>query len=272
MNFRRAALHLTLILLSIFMAFPLIWMIFSSMKSSNEILADPMAFPKSLSITPFIEAWKQGEFGGYFLNSFLVTGIAVTGVIFVGSLAGFALARFKVPLARIILPLFVVGLLLPVEGILIPLHRLIEQLGINESRLALILPYIALELPVSVFLFRTFFLQIPKEIEESARMDGCNAWQLYWRIFLPMGRQVMGVVGILAFLAIWNEFLLANFLLADDNLKTMPAAFNAFYGRHKANYQLIFAGLSVFVIPAVAFYLIMSRTITQSVTAGALKG
>lgn len=269
---RRTFLHTLLVLLSLFMAFPLVWMILSSMKSSNEILADPMALPTTFGFKPFVDAWKQGEFGGYFVNSFIVTGVAVTGVIFVGSLAGFALARFRVPAAPVILPLFVVGLLLPVEGILIPLHRLIEQLGINESRLALILPYIALELPVSVFLFRTFFLQIPKEIEESARMDGCNAWQLYWRIFFPMGRQVMGVVGILAFLAIWNEFLLANFLLADDNLKTMPAAFNAFYGRHKANYQLIFAGLSVFVVPAVAFYLVMSRTITKSVTAGALKG
>src|SRR5262245_35072543 len=115
MSFRRTALHTALLLLSLFMAFPLVWMIFSSMKTSNEILADPMALPTKFSFAPFVEAWKQGEFGGYFLNSFLVTGIAVTGVIFVGSLAGFALARFKVPVASVILPLFVIGLLLPVE-------------------------------------------------------------------------------------------------------------------------------------------------------------
>jgi len=99
-------------------------------------------------------------------------------------------------------------------------------------------------------------------------MDGCNAWQLYWRIFLPMSRQIAGVVAILTFLSFWNEFLLANFLISDEGLKTMPSAFNNFFGHHKANYQLIFAGLSVFILPAVAFYLVLSRTITRSVTAG----
>ncbi|MBI1785207.1 carbohydrate ABC transporter permease [Candidatus Sumerlaeota bacterium] len=264
--------HFLLALLSMGTAFPLIWMVVSSMKSTTAIQSSPMSLPAHWSLQPFMDAWRQGDFSRHFGNSIAVSMTAVAGIILVGSMAGFALARLRLPGAPFILAVFVVGLLLPVEGILIPLHRLNEQLGIDHSRLALILPYMALELPVSVFLFRTFYLQIPREIEESARMDGCNTWQLYWRIFLPMGRQIMGVVSILAFLAVWNEFLLANFLLNDDSLRTMPSAFNAFYGRHKANYQLIFAGLSVFVLPAVAFYLAMSRMIVKSVTAGALKG
>ncbi len=254
------------------MGFPLVWMIASSMKESMDILRAPMSLPRTWSAQPFLDAWEKGEFSRHFGNSIFVTSTSVAGIVLAGSMAGFALARFRLRGASAILGLFVVGLLLPVEGILIPLHRLTEQLGIQQSRFALIFPYMAIELPVSVFLFRAFFSQIPKEIEESARMDGCNAWGMYWRIFLPMGTQMIGVVGILAFLAVWNEFLLANFLIHDDDLKTMPSAFNAFYGRHRMNYQLIFAGLSVYVLPAVVFYLVMSRAISRSVTAGAVKG
>ncbi len=261
-----------LIIASLTMAFPLLWMILSSMKSSTEIQAHPFVLPANWSFQPFIDAWNQGRFDRHFMNSFLVTGTSVLGVLLAGSMAGFVFARFRLPALPAILILFMVGLLLPVEGLLIPLHRLTGSLGIRQTYLALILPYIALELPISIFLFRTFFLQIPKEIEEAARMDGCNAWQLYWRIFLPMSMQIASVVGIFTFLSLWNEFLLANFLISNDSLKTMPSAFNAFFGHHKANYQLIFAGLSVFILPAVAFYLVLSRAITRSVTAGALKG
>lgn len=268
----RISKHLLMILLSVGMAFPLFWMIASSMKEHTAIMASPLSLPAHWSLSPFFDAWEKGDFTRHFGNSIIVTACSVFGVLLGGSMAGFALARFRVPAASALLGIFVIGLLLPVEGILIPLHRLVETLGLQKTHLALILPYVALELPVSVFLFRTFYLQIPREIEESGRIDGCNAWQLYWRLFLPMGRQVMGVVGILAFLSIWNEFLLANFLVANPDLRTMPAAFNAFYGRHRVNYQLIFAGLSVYVLPAVVFYLIMSRAITRSVTAGALKG
>lgn len=268
----KLARHSVLIVLSLAMAFPLVWMVLSSMKEHTAILASPLALPVSFEFEPFQRAWVEGRFGQHFANSLIVTGSAVFGVIILGSMAGFALARFKIPAAPVIAALFVIGLLLPIEGILIPLYRLVETLGIQRSLFALILPYIALELPIAVFLFRTYYLQIPKEIEESGRMDGCNAWQLYWRIFLPMGRQAMGVVGILAFLAIWNEFLLANFLVSDPENRTMPAAFNNFYGRHRVNYQLIFAGLSIYVLPAVVFYLVMSRAIARSVTAGALKG
>lgn len=268
----RVLKHLTLILLSLLMAFPLIWMLISSMKEHTVILSQPLALPQHWSLDPFIDAWQKGEFGHHFGNSLLVTASAVGGVLMLGSLTGFALARLQLPGSNLVMGIFVIGLLLPVEGILIPLHRLVGDLHIQKTHLTLILPYIALELPVSVFLFRTYYLQVPREIEESGRIDGCNTWQLYWRIFLPMGRQMMGVVGILTFLAVWNEFLLANFLVIDEGLRTMPSAFNAFYGRHRVNYQLIFAGLSVYVMPAVVFYLIMSRAISRSVTAGALKG
>lgn len=254
------------------MAFPLAWMVLSAMKEKNRILAQPLVPPEKIDFEPFARAWVEGEFSRHFGNSILVTGSAIVGVLALASATGFALARFPLKGSGAIRTLLVVGLLLPVEGILIPLHSLNERLGIDDSRLALILPYMAIELPIAVFLFQSFYSQIPRELEEAARMDGCGAWGLYWRIFLPMGAPIMGVVAILSFLAFWNEFLLANFLVSDDSIKTMPAAFNAFYGRHRVDYQLVFAGLSLYVVPAVLFYLVMSRAITRSVTAGALKG
>lgn len=266
------ARHATLIALALFMGLPLLWMVGSSMKRKDRIVSHPLEMPERFTLTPFRDAWVQGEFGRHFGNSLIVTGCAIVGVILLASMAGFVLARFPLPGSPLLRTLFMVGLLLPVEGILIPLHALNESLGISESRFALILPYVALELPVAIFLFQAFFSQIPREIEEAARMDGCRAWSIYWRIFLPMGAQVTGVVAILVFLAFWNEFLLANFLVSEESIRTMPAAFNNFYGRHRVNYQLVFAGLSIYVVPAVVFYLLASRWIARSVTAGALKG
>lgn len=264
--------HATLIALSLMMAFPLVWMAASSQKEGASIRNAPMKMPETWSLDPFKQAWEKGDLGHYFWNSIFVTGMSVAGVLAVGSLAGFALARFPLRGSGFMRGLLVIGLLLPVEGILIPLHSLVEQLSLNQSRWALILPYIAIELPISTFLFHAFYLGVPRELEEAARMDGCGSWGLYWRIFLPMGRQVIGVVSVLSFLSIWNEFLLATFLVSDQDLQTMPAGFNNFYGAHRENLQLIFAGLTIYVLPAVAFYMVMSRAIAKSVTAGAVKG
>ena len=165
-----------------------------------------------------------------------------------------------------------VGLILPIESIVFPLKDLTETLGIGDRWPALIGPYMALEMPLAVFGFRSFFASIPKEVEESARLDGCNLWQLYWRIFLPMAGPAIGVVGILVFLAVWNEFLLATFLITDSAYQTLPAAFNNFYGRNTHELHLIFAGLVIYIAPAVAAYLVFSKAITRSVTAGAVKG
>jgi len=265
-----------LMLLSIaaaLMAFPFVWLLLSAMKTTPEIQAYPFALPDRLSFRNFIDAWQVGRFADHFLASLVVSVCSVAGLLLLGSMAGFAFARFRVPGGTLLLGLLMIALVLPVEAIVFPLRDLTESLGIEDRWPALIGPYIALEMPLAVYVFRTFFASIPRDMEECARLDGCNLWQMYWRVFLPMAAQATSVVGILVFLAVWNEFLLANFLIGPgaEQYQTLPAAFNRFYGRRTAELHLIFAGLSIYIAPAVAVYLAFSRSISRSL-AGAVKG
>jgi len=253
------------------MVFPLVWLLLSAMKTTPEIQAHPFALPARLSLANFVEAWRVGRFSDHFLSSAVVSACSVGGLLLIGSMAGFAFARFRIPAADLLFALFMIGLVLPVESIVFPLKDLTETLGIADRWPALIGPYIALEMPLAIYVFRSFFASIPREMEESARLDGCNLWQMYWRVFLPMAAPAISVVGILVFLSVWNEFLLANFLITDERFQTLPAAFNNFYARHTRRLDLIFAGLGIYITPAIAVYLVFSKAITRSL-AGAVKG
>jgi len=264
--------HLVLLLASAATVLPLAWMVLASMRPGAEILANPLAWPEKLTLEPFIRAWRVGEFHRHFLASAVVSVASVTGIVLFGSLAGFGLARFNIPGGRWLYSLLLLGFLLPTEAIVLSLAGLTETLGISGTWLALIGPYMAIELPTAVFIYRSFFVSIPEAFHEAARIDGANTWQVYWRIFLPMAWPATAVVSIVSFLAVWNEFLLATLLVVDPDLQTMPAAFNAFYGYRRSDYQLILAGLTVYVLPAVVVYLIFNRVISRSVTEATLKG
>lgn len=256
------------------MVFPLVWLILSAMKTTGEIQARPFALPVQFSFNNFAEAWRVGRFDQHFLSSAVVSSSSVIGLLVLGSMAGFAFARFRIPGAGVLFAIFMVALILPIESIVFPLRDMTEMLGIADRWPALIGPYIAIEMPLAIYVFRSFFASIPREMEESARLDGCNLWQMYWRIFLPMAGQATSVVGILVFLAVWNEFLLANFLISaydGGRFQTLPAAFNNFHARHSQQLDLIFAGLAIYITPAIAVFLIFSRSITRSL-AGAVKG
>jgi len=265
--------HILLILATVVMVFPLVWLLLSAMRTNAEILAEPFALPARISLANFVEAWRVGQFADHFLSSAVVSTCSVGGLLLLGSMAGFAFARFRIPAGGLLFSVFMIALVLPVESIVFPLRGMTEGLGIADRWPALIGPYIALEMPLAIYVFRSFFASIPHEMEECARLDGCNLWQMYWRVFLPMAAQATSVVGILVFLAVWNEFLLANFLITDSapEFQTLPAAFNNFYARHTRRLDLIFAGLGIYIAPAVVVYLSFSKAITRSL-AGAIKG
>ncbi|MBP7934244.1 MAG: carbohydrate ABC transporter permease [Phycisphaerae bacterium] len=264
--------HAALLVASAATVLPLAWMVVASMRPGAEILANPLAWPEKLTLEPFIRAWQIGEFQRHFLASAVVSTASVTGIVLCGSLAGFGLARFSIPGGRWLYSLLLLGFLLPTEAIVLSLAGLTEKLGISGTWLALIGPYMAIELPTAVFIYRSFFVSIPQAFHEAAWLDGASTWQVYWRIFLPMAWPATAVVGIVSFLAVWNEFLLATLLVVDPDLQTMPAAFNAFYGYRRSDHQLILAGLTVYVLPAIVVYLVFNRVISRSVTEATLKG
>jgi raffinose/stachyose/melibiose transport system permease protein len=251
---------------------PFVWMLVSAMKPKERIFADPWAPPERISFEPFIEAYRQAEFGRYFKNSLVVTALAALGNVALSSLAGYALARWRFRGQSLLLGALLAGLILPLHAYLIPLRGLVEALGLLDTRAALVLPYLAMELPMGIYILRAFFLSLPRELGESAAIDGASSWRIFFSIYLPLAAPAAASVGLITALASWNEFLLAFLFIQDESLRTIPAGLLVFQGLHSTDYQSLFAGLTLVSAPLIAVYLLAQRWMVAGLTAGALKG
>ena len=167
----------------------------------------------------------------------------------ISTMAGFAIGSLRIPGAGLLLLLFVFGLTLPFEGIITPLYFLARQMGILNTRLAIVLPLIGLFMPFAVFWMRAHFVNMPNEISEAARVDGANTWDLFWRIHVPLARAPMASLGILMSVWAWNQFLLALVLVEDPTQRTMAGALGAFQGHYATDIPLLSAGTILILVP-----------------------
>lgn len=252
------------------MAYPLVWMVYSSFKTDREIFLTPWSLPESFQINNWIKAWETGSLGRYFLNSAFVTSVSVALIVFLSSLAAYAFARLKFKGREFLFYIFLLGLILPVQIVIIPLFAFFNRTGLLNTYFALILPYITWGLPLSIYIFRSFFLTLPEDIADAAKIDGCSLFGLYWRIMLPMIRPALMTIVILQSINVWNEFLLALLFIYENELKTLPVGLLAFYGYHNVNYKLIFSALSITTIPILVVYFIFQKQIVSGLTTGAM--
>jgi len=253
-----------------FMAYPLIWMIYSSLKTNREIFLFPFSLPNKICLDNWIQAWRMGNLGHYFINSIFVTSVSVVLIVFLSSMAGYAFARLKFKGRDFFFYTFLLGLILPVQIVVIPLFAFFNKIGLLNTYFALIFPYSSWGLALSIYIFRSFFLTLPEEIADAAKIDGCSSFSLYWRIMLPLIRPALVTIVILQSINVWNEFLLALLFIYDDELKTLPVGLLAFYGYHNIDYKLIFSALSLTTIPILIFYFIFQKQIVSGLTTGAL--
>src|SRR2546427_5350288 len=212
------------LLLALLFLYPLLWMALSSFKSSNaEIFGQPFSLPHQISFANYQKAIRQGNMGSCFINSLWVTGLTASAVVCFGAWAGFALSKARFPLRKFWLALFFIGMILPVQSYLIPLIGLLEQLGIHDSLWALILPYTAQNLPVAILLFAAFFVSLPAELEEAAKLDGVRTARFYFSILLPVARPAVATIVAITCLNTWNEFLMAMVFIVGPARKTWRA-------------------------------------------------
>lgn len=251
--------------------FPFVWMALSALKPTEKIFSEPWSLPGHLTLGPFEDAFFKAQLQVYFKNSILVTVFTVIGNVMVASLAGYALARWRFRGQNIILALFLVGLILPLQAYLIPLRVIVEELGLYNTRLALILSYIAMQLPIGIYILRAFFLSLPKELGESASIDGASSIRIFFSIYFPLAVPAVASVAIITALGSWNEFLLAFLFIQDDSLRTISTGLLVFQGMHTTDYQLLFAGLTLVSAPLILVYLMAQRFMIEGLTAGALK-
>ncbi len=251
--------------------YPLLNMVLSSFKSNRAILTTPFSLPESYSLETFKIVWIDKGFSGYFANSLLVTTVAMAFVLLLGSMASYGIARYTYRGNTLVYMIFLSGIMLPLKAAIIPLFLLIKTLGLINSRWSVILIFLAMGLPSTVFILAGFMKAIPMELEYAAKIDGCNDFAIYRMIIMPMVAPAIALVTIYNAVPIWNDFFFPLVFLQSNAVKTLPVGLSTFFGQHSTNWSLLFTGLSIAILPMLILYLFMSKYFIKGMTAGAVK-
>jgi ABC-type glycerol-3-phosphate transport system permease component len=255
--------------------FPILFMFFNSVKSNAEIMGSPFGLPSALRFSNWVDAWKGGNLGipigRYFLNSVFVTSGTLVLLMLTGSLAAYALARFKFPGAGLAANSLIWALAIPIHATLIPVFHFMGQLGLRNNYFGLICVYTAFWLPFTITVMRAYFESFPRELEDAARIDGCTDLGAFWYVVLPVSRGALASISIINVVGIWSELLFAYVLMNKPEVRTLPVGIVSFRGQYEVAWNLIFAGLAIASLPTLVFFLLFQRQITKGMTMGALK-
>lgn len=259
-------------LATVVVGYPVLWMLLQSFKTKFELYANVWGLPQQLFLDNYVQAWRIARMGTYVFNSLIVSVGTVAVVLVLASLAGYAFARLRFAGRQVLFYAFIFSLIVPLQVTIIPLYAVVSGLGLTNTYFALILPYAAGGLPLSIFLLRAFFESVPREIEEAARIDGCSELAAFWRVVLPISGPGLATVTILQFLGAWNEFLLALIFIRNPALRTIPLGLQSFFFEYSVEWGYLFAALSMATVPVILVYVLMQRHFITGLTAGAVKG
>lgn len=254
--------------------YPLLWMLFYSFKNNEEIfVSNPFGFPTVLRVGNYIKAWTQYNVPQYFINSLIVAIATVSLTISCALLFSYATSRMQwkgSQFARIYMAL---GMFIPVQAVLIPVAKIVKEMNLMGNYASLILPYTALNLSFATLVFYGFFKGIPIELEEAACIDGANIYQTFFKIIIPVVKPAIATLVIFTFLTSWNEFLLANVLIVDAKLRTLPLGVLFFQGQFTTDWGAMGATMVIASIPTVFVYILFSEQVEKALTVGgAVKG
>ncbi|WNR46291.1 carbohydrate ABC transporter permease [Paenibacillus roseipurpureus] len=254
--------------------YPLLWMIFYSLKNNNEIfVTNPFGLPTHFRFENYVDAWSKFNVPAYFTNSVLVAVATVIGTIVLSVTFSYAVARMQWRLKETARIYVVIGMFIPVQVIMIPLAILVRDFHLANTYWALIVPYIAFNISFSSMVFYGFFRSIPVELEESACMDGASIYRTFYTIILPIIKPAMATMVIFVFLSSWNEFTMALILITKESLKTLPLGLLFFQGQFTTNWGAMGAAMTIASLPTVLVYVLFSEQVEKAMTVGsAVKG
>ncbi|EOS81859.1 hypothetical protein C817_00253 [Dorea sp. 5-2] len=251
---------------------PFVFMVLNSFKEKFEMLTKGVFnLPDSLNLTNYTEV-LTGGFSKYFINSVVVLAISLILLLFISACASYPLARFKFKMAGPIYAAIVACMSIPVHITLIPVFKMSRATGLYDSIWALIGPYIAFAVPISVFILTSFMKEIPREIEESAEIDGCGKIQMFFSIILPLAKPGLATLAIYNGVNMWNEFSFAYTLTQSSENRTLPLAIWEFQGQYSMNTPMIMAVLTLTLLPMIIMFIIFQDKLVKGMTAGAVKG
>ncbi len=265
------SINLILSVCAVVSFFPIYMAIINSFKTQGEIFTSVLSFPTSFSLENYIDVFEELNLLGSAFNTLIVTVIGLAGIVFCGSLAGYKLARTSGKLSGLFFMLFIASMLVPFHSIMITLSQMAKGLGLQGSLYGLGLIYIGLGVNMAVFLYHGFVKSIPKELEEAAKIDGCNDFQIFIRIIFPLLKPITATILVLNVLWLWNDFLLPLIMLTDVNNYTLMLSINSLFGQYVADWPKILAALVLTALPVIVFYGFFQKYILDGIADGAIK-
>lgn len=268
---KKVAIHLVLIVGSLVMVAPFLWMLFTSFKSFAESMqVPPTILPKVWRLDNYVEVFEKVNFLTYYLNTILVTVGRTVGQLILCSLAAFAFARMSFPGKNVIFIALLSVLMVPSQVVMIPSFVIVRELGWFDTLYALIVPGIFSAF--GTFLLRQFFMSIPKELDEAAKIDGCSYFGIYWRIILPLSKPALVALAIFTILNAWNDFLWPLVVTSSDSMRVLSIGIASFQGEYATEYPLLMAGALMASLPLILIFIFLQRYFIEGITMTGMKG
>lgn len=251
---------------------PILLVFLNSFKSHREIVKNPFSTPVVFSMDNYATAWKYGKFATGFKNSLILTGCTIVIVLFCSTLAGYALTGKRMRRTSPVIIYFMLAMTVPVQMFLFPLYSLFSKMGLLSNLYALSFVMAARQMPLSVFLMRTFFLKVPSDLEEAAKLDGAGTWQIIWKVMVPIISPALITVSVLVGLSAWNEYMLSSTFLQGEQNFTAVLGFLSLNGLESSNMGVMMAGASILILPILIFFVIVQKYFIDGLVSGAVKG
>lgn len=264
--------YLLLGIFSLICLYPLLWLALSSFKTNSELYENPWGLPEKFGLDNYIQAINEGHILQYFFNSVIIAVTAVAIAVFLSCMVSYAIARMKWKLSKFMMNVFLMGMMIPVYAMVVPLFSMFNKMQILNTYWAVIIPHIAIAFPMAIFIMSGFLRSLPGELEEAAVMDGCNIYQIFLRIIMPIAKSSIVTVAVVTFINIWNDLLFPQIFLTDASKMTLPVGLTEFQGQYATNYVVMIAAVVITVVPSIIVYMGLHKHIMEGMVAGAVKG
>ena len=264
--------YFCLILFTITCLFPLVWLFLSSFKTNQELYMNTWGLPASWSFVNYKDAVVTGGIFRYFGNSVIISVSSVIITAILATMASYAITRMNWKLSKAVYAIFLMGMMIPIYGLIIPMFSIFKSMSLLNTHMAVIIPQIALGFPMSIFIICGFMQSIPRELEEASIIDGCNVFQCFFRVILPITRASVVTVMVVQFINVWNDLLLPRIFLTDQSKMTLPVGLTNFKAQYSTNYVGMIAAVILTIIPSIVVYVVLHKQIMEGMVAGAVKG
>lgn len=264
--------NVPIMVLSLTCIFPVIWLLYSSVKTDVEFNISPVKLPTKIHLDNFVTAFRRANFGTFTFNSLFNSIISLLLVLIISFILGYLLSRYRFRGRNLIYGMLMAAMMIPIYALIVPIFIREKKLGLLNSRFSLIPVYVAMELPTEVFLIDSYIKGISVDLEDAASIDGASLPRIMFTIIMPICRPILSTVVILTFMHVWNEFPFAQVLLSQEELKTIPIGLTYFTSQYMTSYTLLLAALAMATIPVLVIYLFFYNKIMEGMMAGAVKG